>query len=47
MTIKPAPKIVKIARAENGTREIGNTNRGKRVDEYKAATWLDPKQSWP
>ena len=45
--MKLAAKIVKIARAENGVREIGNTNRGKRVDEYKAATWLDPKQAWP
>ena len=39
-----APKIVKIARGENGVREIGNTNRGKQVDAYKAATWLDPRK---
>lgn len=43
-----AEKIVAIARAEIGvTEEPRNSNRGKRVDEYKAATWLDPKQAWP
>lgn len=41
------PKIVKIARAEIGTRETGNTNCGIRVNEYKSATWLPPKESWP
>ena len=45
--MKLAPKIVKIARAENGVREIGNTNCGPRVNEYKAATWLDPNKAWP
>lgn len=40
-------KIAQIARAEIGvTEEPRNSNRGKRVDEYKAATWLDPKQAW-
>jgi hypothetical protein len=41
------PKIVKIARAEVGTEEIGNTNCGPRVNEYKSATWLPPKEAWP
>lgn len=40
--------LVKLARAEVGTRETPkNSNRGPRVDEYKAATWLDAKQAWP
>jgi hypothetical protein len=43
-----AAQIAKIAHAEIGVMESPrNSNRGKRVDEYKAATWLDPKQSWP
>ena len=42
-----ASKVVKIARGEVGVEEIGNSNCGPRVNEYKAATWLDPKQAWP
>ena len=40
-------EIVRIAKAEVGTREVGNTNCGIRVNEYKAATWLNPKKGWP
>jgi hypothetical protein len=40
-------EIVRIAKAEVGVREVGNTNCGVRVNEYKAATWLNPKKGWP
>lgn len=40
--------ILKIAAAEVGVyEEPKNSNRGPRVDQYKAATWLDSKQAWP
>lgn len=43
-----AQKIVEIARSEIGVTESPrNSNRGERIDEYKASTWLDPKQAWP
>lgn len=45
--MKLSEKIVPIALAEVGTEEINGSNCGPRVNEYKAATWLDPKQSWP
>jgi hypothetical protein len=38
--------IKSIALAEVGVREE-STNRGKRVNEYKAATSLPPDQPWP
>lgn len=41
-----AKEIVRIAKAEVGVREIRDTNCGIRVDEYKAATWLNPKKGW-
>lgn len=44
MTIASA--IVPIAIAEIGVHEDGHTNTGKRVNEYKAATWLPPEESW-
>lgn len=40
-------EIVRIAKAEVGVCEVGNTNCGERVDEYKAATWLSSKKGWP
>jgi len=40
-------KLVEIARAEIGVEEIDGTNCGPRVNEYKGATTLDPKESWP
>lgn len=45
--MKLAAKMVELARAEVGVEEVNGTNRGKRVDEYKAATNLPPHESWP
>lgn len=42
-----AERIVKIAQAEVGTEEVNGTNCGPRVNEYKGATNLPPKESWP
>jgi len=42
-----AQRLVDLALKEVGTEEVRNTNCGPRVNEYKAATWLDPLQSWP
>lgn len=40
--------LVQIATAEIGVRESPrNSNRGPRVDAYKAATWLPANQAWP
>jgi hypothetical protein len=47
MSAKLPEKIVEVALAEIGVSEIGGTNCGPRVNEYKAATWLDPKKGWP
>ncbi|MES2995914.1 MAG: CHAP domain-containing protein [Verrucomicrobiota bacterium] len=44
---KLAPAIVAIVKKEIGVTEINGSNCGPRVDEYKAATWLDPKHGWP
>lgn len=40
-------EIVRIAKAEVGIEELNGTNCGIRVDEYKAATWLDSTKGWP
>ena len=41
-----ASQLVAILKAENGIREIpANSNRGARVQEYQAATWL-PGSGW-
>jgi hypothetical protein len=40
-------EMIRIATGEVGVREVDNTNCGVRVDEYKAATWLNPKKGWP
>lgn len=40
-------KIIELARKEIGVSEVNGTNCGPRVDQYKAATWLDPKKGWP
>ena len=42
-----ASKLVELARAEVGVTEVNGTNRGPRVDQYKAATDLAPHDSWP
>lgn len=39
--------MVEVARAEIGVEEVNGTNCGPRVDEYKAATWLNPRHGWP
>lgn len=39
--------LVAAARDEIGTTEVNGSNCGPRVDQYKAATTLDPKQGWP
>ena len=45
--MKLAPQLVKLARAEIGVEEIDGTNCGLRVNQYKAATNLDPQEPWP
>lgn len=42
-----AQKLVELAKKEIGVEEVSGTNCGKRVNEYKSATSLDPKQGWP
>jgi len=39
-------KLVNIALAEVGTREVGGNNLGPRIREYQSATWLAPG-AWP
>lgn len=45
--MKLSEAIVQIAIKEVGVTEVNGTNCGPRVDEYKAATWLNPKVGWP
>ena len=40
-------KMVTLAREEIGVSEVYGTNCGPRVDDYKAATWLDADKGWP
>jgi hypothetical protein len=42
-----AEKLVQIASEEIGTTEVGNTNCGPRVNQYKAATTLPADEPWP
>lgn len=42
-----AQHIVKLAYAEVGVEEVDGTNCGPRVNEYKAATNLPPREAWP
>jgi len=42
-----AQLIPEIALAEVGVTEVNGSNCGPRVNEYKAATNLPPKESWP
>jgi len=39
--------IVKLATKEVGVEEVDGSNCGPRVNEYKSATNLPPKESWP
>lgn len=41
------PQLVAIARQEIGVEEVGGTNCGPRVNQYKAATWLPADEAWP
>lgn len=45
--MKLSEKILELARKEIGVSEVNGTNCGPRVDQYKAATWLNPKKGWP
>lgn len=40
-------EVCRIAKAEIGVEEVAGTNTGGRVNEYKAATNLPSKASWP
>ena len=40
-------ELVRLATLEVGTEEVNGTNCGPRVNQYKAATTLDPNESWP
>lgn len=42
-----ADYLIKLATAELGTEEIDGSNCGPRVNQYKAATGLNPAQDWP
>ena len=44
--MKLAERLVELAKKEVGVEEIGGTNCGPRVNEYKAATWLPCEESW-
>ena len=46
-TPKLPQKLIEIASREIGVEEIDGTNCGPQVNEYKAATNLPPKESWP
>ena len=39
-------KLAEIAAKEIGVEEVAGTNCGPRVNEYKAATWLNPEVGW-
>jgi hypothetical protein len=45
--MKLAQRLVELAKKAVGVEEVGGTNCGPRVNEYKAATWLPPDQAWP
>jgi hypothetical protein len=45
--MKLSQKLVDLAKKEIGVEEVNGSNCGPRVDEYKAATWLNPKKGWP
>ena len=39
-------KMVTLAREQIGVSEVDGSNCGPVVDEYKAATWLEPTKGW-
>jgi hypothetical protein len=44
---KISTRMITLAEEQIGVSEIDGTNCGPIVDEYKAATWLDPTKGWP
>jgi CHAP domain len=42
-----AAHITRVAKNEIGVEEINGTNCGPRVNQYKSATNLPPKEAWP
>lgn len=42
-----AQKMIQLARSQIGVSEEGNSNCGKMVNQYKAATWLPADKPWP
>jgi hypothetical protein len=46
MSAKLPSALVQIASKEIGVSEVNGTNCGPRVNEYKAATWLDSSVGW-
>ena len=42
-----AKKLVEFAKEEIGVEEVDGSNCGPRVNEYKSATTLNPRASWP
>ena len=44
---KISDRMVNLAYQEIGVHEVNGSNCGVRVDQYKAATWLDANKGWP
>ena len=44
---KIGTRMIALAEEQIGVSEVDGTNCGPIVDEYKAATWLDPTKGWP
>lgn len=47
MSAKLPLELVRVANDEIGVEEVNGTNCGVRVNTYKAATNLPPKEAWP
>ena len=47
MSAKLPAELAKIAYSQIGVEEVDGSNCGPQVNEYKAATSLDPNQPWP
>ena len=44
--MNPIKRLIELASHEVGTHEVGGNNRGPRIEQYQAATWLKPAP-WP
>ena len=44
--MNPIKRLIELATHEVGTHEVGGNNRGPRIEQYQAATWLKPAP-WP